>query len=337
MLLREAYDESTPDTPILMLITHSVEVLDAVKEFQQKMTNLSGGKKVDLKPFSIGKGIEKKVADALETAAKNGDWVLVENIHLAPEWLPALEALVTETTKDPKINSGFRIFFSTIQMDQCSPHLLRKSIKISLQQPSSIKKKIEKNFEYVDTKLGGFRKSVFGAKEYKNLHFGLSYFYAIMEGRSHYGTLGWNTYSGFDWSDFDISCQQQLKVFSKEVPEPDITLNMLKYLISNINFGGKIGRAEDFRKMNAHLEDLMNLEFLYTKNQEADMDRSHLGFPVEGGENSFIANLPDNNPYQIFGFNRTIERQVCQSKSFDLIARIYHLNKTKIFTQGLGF
>jgi dynein heavy chain, axonemal len=117
MLLREAYDESTPDTPILMLITHSVEVLDAVKEFQQKMTNLSGGKKVDLKPFSIGKGIERKVADALETAAKNGDWVLVENIHLAPEWLPALEALVTETTKDPKINSGFRIFFSTIQMD----------------------------------------------------------------------------------------------------------------------------------------------------------------------------------------------------------------------------
>ena len=37
MLLREAYDESTPDTPILMLITHSVEVLDAVKEFQQKI------------------------------------------------------------------------------------------------------------------------------------------------------------------------------------------------------------------------------------------------------------------------------------------------------------
>jgi hypothetical protein len=56
---------------------------------------------------------------------------------------------------------------------------------------------------------------------------------------------------------------------------------------------------------------LMNLEFLYAKNQESDMDRSHLGFPVEGGENSFIAGLPDNNPYQIFGFNRTIERQVC--------------------------
>jgi hypothetical protein len=78
------------------------------------MTNASAGKKIDLKPFSIGKGIEKKVADALETAAKSGDWVLVENIHLAPEWLPALEALVTETTKDPKINTGFRIFFSTI-------------------------------------------------------------------------------------------------------------------------------------------------------------------------------------------------------------------------------
>jgi hypothetical protein len=71
-------------------------------------------RKVDLKHFSIGKGIEKKVADAMETAAKNGDWILVENIHLAPDWLPALEALLTETTKDPKINQGFRVFFSTI-------------------------------------------------------------------------------------------------------------------------------------------------------------------------------------------------------------------------------
>jgi len=70
---------------------------------------------------------------------------------------------------------------------------------------------------------------------------------------------------------------------------------------------------------------------------EIDMDRSHMGFPVEGGENTFISNLPDNNPYQIFGFNRTIERQVSQSKSSDLVARIYHLNKAKAFNQGLGF
>jgi hypothetical protein len=33
MLLREAYDESNHATPIMMLITHSVEILDAVKEF----------------------------------------------------------------------------------------------------------------------------------------------------------------------------------------------------------------------------------------------------------------------------------------------------------------
>jgi len=273
----------------------------------------------------------------METAAKSGDWVLVENIHLAPDWLPALEALVTETTKDPKINQGFRVFFSTIQMDDCSPHLLRKSIKISLQQPTGIKKKLEKNFQYVDEKEGGFRRSHFFTTMYKNLHFGLSYFYALMEGRAHYGTLGWNLYSGFDWSDFEISSKQFVEVFKKELPDPEATLKMLKYLIANINFGGKIGRAEDFRKMNAHLEDLVNLENMYARNMEIDMDRSHMGFPVEGGENTFISNLPDNNPYQIFGFNRTIERQVSQSKSSDLVARIYHLNKAKAFNQGLGF
>lgn len=128
-----------------------------------------------------------------------------------------------------------------------------------------------------------------------------------------------------------------MRVFNKELADPEATLKMLKYLISNINFGGKIGRAEDFRKLNAHLEDLINLEFVYERLQGPDMDRSHLGFPQEGGEPSFINALPENNPYQIFGFNRTIERAVNQSKSSDLIARIYHLNKTKAFKQGLGF
>jgi len=50
-----------------------------------------------------------------------------------------------------------------------------------------------------------------------------------------------------------------------------------------------------------------------------------------------MKSLPDNNPYEIFGFNRTIERKVNQTRSADLIARIYHLNKTKVFKQGLGF
>jgi hypothetical protein len=40
------------------------------------------------------------------------------------------------------------------------------------------------------------------------------------------------------------------------------------------------------------------------------MSRSHLGFPAEGMENSFMRELPDNNPHEIFGFNRTIERKV---------------------------
>jgi hypothetical protein len=73
---------------------------------------------------------------------------------------------------------------------------------------------------------------------------------------------------------------------------------MLKYLIANINFGGKIGRAEDHRKLNAHMEDLINLEFsMDMKSCEADMDRSNLGFPNENGELTFISTLPDHNPY----------------------------------------
>lgn len=40
---------------------------------------------------------------------------------------------------------------------------------------------------------------------YKNLYVSLSYLHSVLDGRAEYGTLGWNIYSGFDASDFEIS------------------------------------------------------------------------------------------------------------------------------------
>lgn len=54
---------------------------------------------------------------------------------------------------------------------------------------------------------GGFGRSVHNAAYYKNMYLGASYLYAVAEGRAHYGTLGWNVYSGFDLSDFEISAR----------------------------------------------------------------------------------------------------------------------------------
>lgn len=301
--------------------------------------SLNSTNPVKLNPFTVSKGIEKKVEEQITKCAQVGDWLLVQNIHLMPEWMPELESLIQSVQK-PNTHKKFRVFFTCIQMDDCSSHLLRKSIKVALQQPTGIKKRIERQINDIEKdKDGGFKRSNTNGNFHKNMFFGLAYFYSILDGRKEYGTLGWNVFSGFDSSDFEISMLQLYEVIKKEISDPEATVNMLKYQIGQLNFGGKIHRKEDMRKLMAHLEDLINLEYaLFIKEADADEDRSHFGFPPENCEmHHFLARMPVTNPARIFGFNRTIERAVNQKKSAGLCQRIYHLNKSKIYSQSLGF
>jgi hypothetical protein len=53
--------------------------------------------------------------------------------------------------------------------------------------------------------------------------------------------------------------------------DPIATVQVLKYLFKEINFGGKIARSEDMRKLNAHMDDLVNLEYSLAREVESDV------------------------------------------------------------------
>ena len=84
-LIREAYEDSDSKSPIFFLITHSVNIQDIITEFLTKKVSTSSS----LKPwfFSMVKGVEDEVEDRLARAAKNRDWLILENLHLVPDWL----------------------------------------------------------------------------------------------------------------------------------------------------------------------------------------------------------------------------------------------------------
>jgi dynein heavy chain len=81
------------------------------------------------------------------------------------------------------------------------------------------------------------------------MYFGLCYLHAVLDGRSQYGTLGWNKYNDFDSNDFDLSEQILNAIMKKEIKEPVERLLWLKYVFGKINFAGKIATFEDQRKL----------------------------------------------------------------------------------------
>jgi dynein heavy chain, axonemal len=60
-----------------------------------------------LSAISLGQGQGGKAAALIEECARNGGWVLLQNCHLAPSWMPSLDKICEELTVD-SVSADFR-------------------------------------------------------------------------------------------------------------------------------------------------------------------------------------------------------------------------------------
>ena len=59
---------------------------------------------------SLGQGQEKVAEDAIDIAAKEGHWVILQNIHLVAKWLSSLEKKMEAASENSHPN--YRLFMS---------------------------------------------------------------------------------------------------------------------------------------------------------------------------------------------------------------------------------
>jgi dynein heavy chain len=72
----------------------------------------------------VGRGLDKKIEEAISKAVNSGDWLLIENLHLADNWLYELEIIIQKLPYE-KVNSKFRLWMSSIQYDNMPAQILR--------------------------------------------------------------------------------------------------------------------------------------------------------------------------------------------------------------------
>ena len=90
--------------------------------------------------ISMGQGQEKLAINALQEAAKNGNWLMVQNVHLMTDWMREFERALEIAVEDPTTNADFRCFISSEPpgiptMDIIPESILQNSIKVSNQAP----------------------------------------------------------------------------------------------------------------------------------------------------------------------------------------------------------
>lgn len=186
----KSFEETTPSTPIFFILSPGVDPLKEVEAIGKKL-----GFTMDNKNFhniSLGQGQEIVAENALELAAKEGHWVVLQNIHLVARWLSTLEKQMEQHGENSHEN--FRVFISAEPAGDPAAHIipqgiLETAIKITNEPPTGMQANLHKALDnFNQDTLEMCAKET----EFKSILFALCYFHAVVAERRKFGAQGWN-------------------------------------------------------------------------------------------------------------------------------------------------
>ena len=146
-------------------------------------------------------------------------------------------------------------------------------------------------------------------EEHKKMLFGLAMFHAIVQERRKFGSVGYNISYEFTESDLSIS-KRQLKLFidlyadSKELP-----IKALRYLVGQLNYGGRVTDDWDRRAITHILEDFFNADIVSDDYKFSSLDAYKC--PPTGADllesRKFIQDLPAHDDSEVFGLHENAQ------------------------------
>ncbi|KAL1414841.1 hypothetical protein MTO96_007104 [Rhipicephalus appendiculatus] len=216
-------NEVKAGTPILMCSVPGYDasgrVDDLAAELGRNITSLAMG---SAEGFS-------QAEKAINAASKNGRWVMLKNVHLAPQWLVQLEKKLHALQPHP----AFRLFLTLEVHPKVPVNLLRAG-----------------------------RRMMKAPGERARLYFLLAWFHAIVQERLRYVPLGWAKHYEFNESDLRVACDtldtwiDTIAMGRTNLPPEKVPWNALRILFGQCIYGGKIDNDFDQRLLNSFLSKL---------------------------------------------------------------------------------
>jgi len=95
--LEGAFGDSTNVSPLIFILSSGADPTDYLLSLAEAKGKGDGG----LKIISLGQGQGPRAEKFIEIAQRSGDWVCLQNCHLAVSWLAKLEQIVEKAQNDP--------------------------------------------------------------------------------------------------------------------------------------------------------------------------------------------------------------------------------------------
>lgn len=315
--LKSVYDDSKNTTPIVFILSPGSDPLAEVKKLSKRP-----GITATVEVLSLGQGQEKAAENALNNARKNGEWIVLQNCHLAPGFLSNIEKGLDI---DPStIHPNYRVWLTSMPTDKFPVTILQNGVKVTNEPPRGIKASLIKNYMGYDNKILDDMKEPANADAWKKLVFGLSFFHAIVLERKKFGPLGWNIQYQFSQMDMNIS-MSQVKTFLEGYQE--IEWKALLYLIAEANYGGRVTDPMDRRLIKIILGTYFTPKIL-TENYKFSESGTYYA-PESGNVDSYldyIKNiLPLNDEPEVFGMHSNANITSGMNDTNELFAKVLEL------------
>ncbi|KAI9346257.1 dynein heavy chain and region D6 of dynein motor-domain-containing protein [Obelidium mucronatum] len=308
--LSKAYKDTSHLVPLIFILSSGSDPISALMKFAATKDMSSTDK---LLMISLGQGQGPIAEELIRRATKRGDWVFLQNCHLAASWMGRLENIIKDfATPETPINHNFRLFLSSMPSKVFPSSVLQDGVKVTNEPPKGLRANIARSFADISRDL--FDEAPPQGVKFKKLLFGVCFFNAIIQERKKFGPLGWNIC--YDWSNSDLEVSiimlKNTLQESKQIP-----WDALMYLTGEITFGGRVTDDWDRRTLNSILSkfytpDILEDSYVFSPSgiyyAPKDMDLN--------GFKAYIDSLPFSEEPSIFGMheNANISYQMQEAK-----------------------
>ena len=322
-------NESNENSPLLMASMPGHDAVGLIDDLGAKM-------KKQIRSIAIGSPEGFEYAEkAIYSCTKSGGWVLLKNIHLAPQWLSKLEKKLHSLNP----NKNFRLFMTSEINPKLPSSLLRQSHIFSFQPPPGIKANMLHTLQSIDQSRMEQK-----PRERSRLYFMLAWFHAVTQERLRYSPLGWSKM--FEFGDTDKRCALETIDYwidnvaqGRDNVNPEkIPWEAIRTLLGQSVYGGRIDNEFDQRLLDSFLKQLLqpkcfDLEFPLVEFKNSNNEIEKLNAPEGSTRREFISwinSLPDNENPAWLGLPNNSEILLLINQSKRMIVRFLKMQSIQM-------
>ena len=325
--LDDVFSDTNRGTPIIFVLSPGADPTSALQRFAKGKGWVPGER---LHLISMGQGQGNIAEMVIGQAVKSGDWICLQNCHVATSWFGKLERIVEDIISNSQVHPGFRLWLTAMPSEHFPVSVLQNGIKLTTEPPKGIKANLVK--AYSDLTAKEFDACPTQPWEWRRLFFAISLFHAVVLQRRKFGSLGWNVSYDFSAGDMDCSLSTVKLYLDKDVKD-QIPWTALRYLIGQIHYGGRVTDEWDRRCLLSTLQNYVHPDVL---NDSSNSDWHGIYHPPVGDtiddQRACIAQIAGSETPDVFGLHANAETTLRLQESRKLMHAVCTLQPRLVFT-----